>query len=188
ADDYAGGLLATQHLISLGHERILMLHGGDDVPTNQPRIKGYIDAMTQAGLPVRDDLIVQGGFDWRPALTAMNEVLDRPRRDWPTAVFAINDLGAAGAMRAIKARGLSVPEDIAMVGFDDTWFATTMQPALTTVRMPIREMGALAARMLADEVGGHPPTERHPVLGVSLTVRNSCGSSAQVLIPDFTES
>ena len=133
-------------------------------------------------------MIVEAGFDWRPGFEAMNNILDRPRNQWPTAIFAINDLCAAGAIRAIKARGLTVPDDFAIVGFDDTWFATTTQPMLTSVRMPIKEMGALAARMLAGEVGGTPPLNRHPVLSVSLTIRNSCGSSSQIPTLDFPES
>jgi DNA-binding LacI/PurR family transcriptional regulator len=185
ADDFEGGLIATRHLIGLGHERILMLHGTDTVSTNQPRINGYRSALKESGLKVSDDLIVAAGFDWKPGFDSMCAVLDRPRREWPTAVFAINDLCAAGAIRAIKSRGLSVPDDIAVVGFDDTVFATTTNPMLTSVRMPIKEMGSLAARMLADEVGGNPPTERHPVMGVSLTIRNSCGSRSQALVPDF---
>lgn len=188
ASDYEGGLLGANHLLSLGHEKILMLHGGDSISTNQPRLQGYKDALIRSGKPVNESMIVQAGFDWRPGFEAMTAVLDRPRREWPTAVFAINDLCAAGAIRAIRARGLSVPDDIAIVGFDDTWFTTTTQPMLTSVRMPIKELGALATRMLANEVEGNPPAERHPVLGVSLTIRNSCGSQAPVTLADFAES
>jgi LacI family transcriptional regulator len=188
ADDFEGGLLATRHLLSLGHQRIMILHGGDTVSTNQPRLRGYKQALREAGLAPSDDLIVEAGFDWRPGFEAMNAVLDRPRAEWPTAIFTINDLCAAGAIKAIQARGLTVPQDFAIVGFDDTWFATTVQPMLTSVRMPIKEMGALAARMLAEEVAGRPPTERHAVLPVSLTIRNSCGSTSQMLSLGFLES
>ena len=187
ADDYEGGHIATTHLISLGHRRIMMLHGGDTICTNQPRMDGYKAALREAGLPIDEDLIVEAGFDWKVGADAMNEVLDRPSREWPTAIFAVNDLCAAGAIRSIKAKGLSVPNDFAIVGFDDTWFATTIAPQLTSIRMPIKEMGSLAARMLAREVAGDPPTERHPVLGVSLTIRNSCGSNAQVPVLEFPE-
>ena len=187
ADDFQGGLLATKHLLELGHKRIMMLHGGDLVSTNQPRLEGYHKAMQEAGMQVTPDLVVRAGFDWRPGFEAMTTVLERPQSEWPTAIFAVNDLCAAGAIRAIKAKGLSVPEDFAIVGFDDTWFSTTTQPMLTSVRMPIKEMGALAARMLASEVNGKPPTERHPVLPVSLTIRNSCGASTQVPALEFPE-
>ncbi len=188
ADDFQGGFLATQHLLGLGHERILMLHGGEKVCTNQPRIRGYQAALREAGIEPREDLLVEAGFDWKPGFEAMCAVLDRPSRFWPTAIFAVNDLCAAGAIRAIKSRGLSVPDDFAIVGFDDTWFATTTQPSLTSVRMPIKEMGSMAARMLAAEVKGYSPSDRHPILNVSLTIRGSCGSGAQIPVPDFTES
>jgi LacI family transcriptional regulator len=188
ADDYQGGILATKHLLELGHKRIMMLHGGDLVSTNLPRLEGYRRAMQESGVQVTPDLIVRAGFDWRPGFEAMTAVLERPQAEWPTAIFAVNDLCAAGAIRAIKAKGLSIPEDFAIVGFDDTWFSTTTQPMLTSVRMPIKEMGALATRMLASEVNGKPIEERHPVLPVSLTIRNSCGASTQVPTLEFPES
>jgi len=186
ADDLAGGRLATKHLASLGHRRIMMLHGGDGVSTNAPRLAGYRSALSEAGLPYDEALVVKAGFDWKPAFNAMNEVLDRPRASWPTAIFAVNDLCAAGAIKAIEGRGLKVPEDFAIVGFDDTWFATTVQPALTSVRMPIKEMGALAVRMLASEVAGTPPETRNEVFSVSLTIRSSCGSTPQKTPHDLT--
>lgn len=188
ADDFTGGYIATKHLIDLGHQRIMMLKGEDTVSTNQPRIRGYLSALSENGVLFDDALLVQAGFDWRPAFSAMNSVLDRPRSEWPTAIFAVNDLCAAGAIQAIHARGLQVPEDFAIVGFDDTWLSTSIQPALTTVRMPIKEMGALAARMLANELEGKPISERHPVLDVSITIRQSCGSRQSAATPSFLES
>lgn len=188
ADDFEGGRLATRHLIELGHTRVLMLHGGYRISTNQPRVDGYRTALAEFGLPCDENLIVEAAFDWRPAFDVMSLVLDRPRREWPTAVFAINDLCAAGALRAIKSRGLRIPEDIAIVGFDDTWFAATTTPALTTIRMPIRQMGATAVRMLVSQLEGNPPAERNPVLDVSLTIRQSCGAAPQSPAPDFMES
>ena len=187
ADDYRGGFLATRHLIELGHERIMILHGGDSVSTNRPRIQGYLAALKEVGISPSDSFIVEAGFDWRPAVDAMNSVLDRPRKEWPTAIFAINDLCASGAIQTIKERGLSVPEDFAVVGFDDTWLSTTVQPTLTTVRMPIREMGALAARMLANEIEGKSNTDRNPILDVSLTIRQSCGSPVGALQPTVSQ-
>jgi len=188
ADDFRGGYLATRHLIELGHTKIMILHGGDTVCTNAPRMAGYRAALEEAGLRAEDSMVVEAGFDWRPAVEAMEEVLQRPRSQWPTAIFAINDLCASGAIRAIKAEGLRVPEDFAIVGFDDTWLSTTIQPPLTTVRMPIKEMGQLAARMLADDIEGKPPTVRHPVFEVTLTVRQSCGSLQGAPLSSLSES
>ena len=166
----------------------MMLKGEDSVSTNQPRIRGYVSALEKNGVLFDEALLVQAGFDWRPAFSAMNSVLDRPRSEWPTAIFAVNDLCAAGAIQAIHARGLQVPEDFAIVGFDDTWLSTSIQPALTTVRMPIKEMGALAARMLADDLEGKFISQRHPVLDVSITIRQSCGSQQSAATPSFLES
>jgi LacI family transcriptional regulator len=188
ADDFRGGYLATKHLIDLGHSQIMILHGGDTVCTNAPRMQGYLAALAECGLHPTDDMVVEAGFDWRPAVDAMEAVLKRPRSQWPTAIFAINDLCASGAIRAIKAAGLRVPEDFAIVGFDDTWLSTTIQPPLTTVRMPIKEMGHLAARMLADEIEGNRPSARHPVFEVTLTVRQSCGSLKGAPLSSLSES
>lgn len=188
ANDEEGGFLATHHLANLGHKKIMMLHGGDTVCTNRPRIAGYKRALETHGLPFDESLLVQAGFDWRPGFEAMIKILERPPQEWPTAIFAVNDLCAAGAIRAIRSRGLRVPEDFAIVGFDDTWFAATIQPTLTTVRMPIQEMGALATRLLVGEVDGQPASDRKVVLPVSLTIRASCGSTNSYPTTDFAES
>ncbi len=193
ADDFAGGVMATEHLIKLGHRRIAILQGTDEVSTNCPRTDGYRAAHVNAGLPIDRDLIVQSGFDWRPGFASMTRILEGPKEKIPTAVFCINDLCAEGAMRAIRAKGLRVPEDIAVVGFDDTWFAHMTQPPLTSVRMPIKEMGSLAVQHLVKQLAGESPDPLHPVLPVSLTVRQSCGAPPELrtqedhdLIPPFS--
>jgi LacI family transcriptional regulator len=180
ADDYRGGCLAAEHLLSLGHRRIVHLSGNEDAVTTAPREQGYRDTMTAAGC---EPWVINAGFDWTGGQAVMDQLLDLPHSQRPTAVFAANDLCAEGAMRAIKARGLRIPDDIAIVGFDDTWFATMTQPALTTVRMPIPEMGALAARMLIDLLDGKTDFPEQVVLPVSLTVRQSCGANAAPAAP-----
>lgn len=176
SDDYAGGRIAAQHLISLGHKRIAHLVGSPDVMTTIPRRKGFRDAMDEAGIEVSDEFFVQSGFDWRIGLSATQTLLQKGIRQMPTAIFAANDLCAEGAIRAIRAAGLSVPGDISVVGYDDTWFATLTQPPLTTVHMPIEEMGELAARMLIGRLEGDTSADPQPMLPVSLTVRQSCGA------------
>ncbi len=178
SDDYMGGRLAGDHLLKLGHTKIVHLKGNPDVVTSAPRLSGFQDALISAGVELPDASIIPAGFDWRVGYEAMTKVLEGPRITWPTAIFAANDLCAEGAIRAIRATGLSVPEDIAVVGYDDTWFSTMTQPPLTTVHMPIYEMGELAARMLISRLEGQIPDDIHPVLPVSLTVRHSCGGSA----------
>jgi LacI family transcriptional regulator len=178
SDDYTGGRIAAQHLIGLGHKRIAHLAGSPDVSTTEPRCRGFRDAMDEAGVEVLEELIVQSGFDWRIGLASTEALLQRGTRQMPTAIFAANDLCAEGAIRAIRAIGLSVPDDIAVVGYDDTWFATLTQPPLTTVHMPIDEMGELAARMLIARLEGDLSVDPQPTLPVSLTVRQSCGADS----------
>jgi LacI family transcriptional regulator len=176
SDDYTGGRIAAEHLVSLGHRRIAHLVGSPEVITSQPRCRGFRDALDDAGLGVDEAFIVQSGFDWRVGFTATQSLLQRGIRQMPTAIFAANDLCAEGAIRAIRAAGLSVPDDVAVVGYDDTWFATLTQPPLTTVHMPIDEMGELAARMLIARLEGDSGVDPQPTLPVSLTVRQSCGA------------
>ncbi|HEV2471737.1 MAG TPA: LacI family DNA-binding transcriptional regulator [Chthonomonadales bacterium] len=173
ADDEKGGLLATRHLISLGHRRIAHLAGQPQVATSAPRTRGYFNALLEAGIPRDDDLVLTAGFTEGDGIRGMKRLLELPATKRPTAVFACNDLCARGALNASQAAGLSVPDDMAIVGFDDTWFAPLLQPSLTTVRMPTYEMAVLATRMLIDLVNGKEPEEKQPVLPVSLSIRES---------------
>lgn len=178
SDDETGGRLAAEHLIGLGHRRIAHLVGSKDVASTAPRAVGFMSAMDQHGLPVHPDLIVDASFSTEGGYRAMRQILDGPASKRPTAVFAANDLCADGAIRAAREFGLDVPGDIAVVGYDDTWFATMTQPPLTSVHMPIAEMGETAASMLIERVEGREPAVRQAVLPVSLTVRQSCGAPA----------
>jgi LacI family transcriptional regulator len=180
ADDYHGGFLAGQHLCQLGHRKICHLSGSVEVPTTVNRALGFRDALVQVGAePDRID-VVESGFSSQHGFKAMNRVLRRPRAEWPSAIFACNDLCAEGAMRAIREKGLRIPEDFAVVGFDDTWYASMTQPPLTSVRMPIREMGQRAAKMLIDRLEEIEVTETRPILPVSLTIRESSGGEVRL--------
>lgn len=176
SNDFEGGRIGAQHLVSMGHKRIAHLMGNEGIVTTAPRFEGYKRALSVAGIGLDESLVARAGFDWRGGYAATKELLSRPAHKRPTAVFAANDLCAEGAIRAIRELGMSVPEDVAVVGYDDTWFATMTQPALTSVRMPIEEMGALAVRMLVDRVEGREIENPHPILPVSLTIRSSCGA------------
>ncbi len=177
SDDYTGGRMAAEHLVKLGHKRIAHLMGSQDVSTSQPRERGFRDVLDESGIEVHEELIVQSGFDWRLGMDSTQALLERGLKSIPTAIFAANDLCAEGAIRAIRASGLSVPDDIAVVGYDDTWYATLTQPPLTTVHMPIEEMGEMAARLLIARLEGDDSMDPQPVLPVSLTIRNSCGAN-----------
>lgn len=178
SDDYAGGRLATEHLLALGHRRIAHLVGDPKVNTTEPRLRGYRDALADAGIENDPALEIPAGFDRLDGYRAVQAMVAESRRDrLPTALFVCNDLSAAGAIQALAEAGLSVPGDVAIVGFDDTQFCAATQPPLTSVRMPIEEMGALAARMLIAKIAKEEIAEPQPVLPVSLTIRQSCGAT-----------
>ncbi len=130
------------HLASLGHRRIAHIKGHAAHGASAWRLAGYRDGLARAGLAVDETLVVDGEFSYDSGFAATNRLLDLP--DPPTAIFAANDDMAAGAIGAICERGLSVPGDVSVCGFDDTPIARHIYPALTTVRQPTREMGRLA--------------------------------------------
>lgn len=182
SDDFAGGVLAAERLYSLGHRKVAVFQGSEDVTTSVPRREGFLSVYREAGLSVE---VVPSGFGWRHGLTSMKQLVERPTSDLPTAIFAANDLCAEGAMRVAKEHGLSIPSDLAVIGYDDTWFATMTQPPLTTVKMPISDMGQRAAKMLIDRLEGIEVADPNPVLPVSLTIRHSCGSHAAPSSPSM---
>ena len=175
-DDFTGARLATEYLIHLGHRRIGHLAGIPSVATTAPRREGYLSALRAAGIMTDLSLIETTDLARPGGYAAMHRLLENHRENPPTAIFAANDLCAQGALDAINEFGLRVPEDIALVGFDDSVLASMMQPPLTTIKMPIYEMSKLAVQMLIALVEGQEIAQRQPVLPVSLTVRHSCGA------------
>ncbi|HLK61334.1 MAG TPA: LacI family DNA-binding transcriptional regulator [Chthonomonadaceae bacterium] len=173
AEEFVGGQIATEHLLSCGHRRIAHLVGNPAVATTEPRKCGYLAALEAAGVPVDEGLIVPAGFDYRDGVGATQQLLELPPDRRPTALFAANDLCADGALGAMRAAGIRVPEEMAVVGYDDTWFAAMTQPALTSVHMPIHEMGMLATQMLIAQVEGREVAQRQVTLPVTLSVRAS---------------
>ena len=169
--NWAGGLSATEHLISLGHTRIGLVAGPPRLMCSRARLDGYRAAMETADLPVPDELIVSGDFYHESGFDAANALfdLDAP----PTAVFASSDQMALGVAEALRQRGLNVPGDVSIVGFDDLpavrWFA----PPLTTVRQPLAEMGKLAARVILRQAAGEQIENLRMELRTELVVRAS---------------
>lgn len=176
SNDYEGGRLATQHLIELGHRKIAHIGGNPAVTTTPERQRGYLDALIAAGIEPDPRLLVQGGFSRDGGAAATRKLLDL-RAGRPTAVFCANDLCAHGAIQAAQARGVRVPDQLAVVGYDDTWYSNMTNPPLTTVNMAIETMGVRAARLLIAQIEKQPTPERQPVLPVSLTIRESCGAA-----------
>lgn len=183
ADNLKGGYEATRHLINLGHKRIGFIGVSLTRGGSLRRFQGYLDALNEHGLAVEEELVVgdQGGNDQKPGYSTeemgfagMTKLLKMKRR--PTAVFARNDFTAVGALNAIKQAGLSVPHDIAVVGYDDIPLAAHVSPPLTTVRQPAREEGRVAAEFMLqriEEGPDRPRTER--VFECELVIRESTG-------------
>jgi LacI family transcriptional regulator len=165
----------VRHLIRLGHRRIAMVAGRPLITTTIDRIAGYRQALEEAGIPFDDRLIVSGGSRTEPARLATDEVLNVDPR--PTAFFVANNLMTIGAVAAIHGRGLAIPRDIALVGFDDFPWADVFRPRLTTVAQPTYELGRTAAELLIARIAGglDSPPERI-VLPGRLVIRESCGT------------
>jgi DNA-binding LacI/PurR family transcriptional regulator len=174
SSDYEGGRLATQYLIDLGHRRIAHLYGNRSIHTSDARYSAYLDALNAAGIAPKSEWVVEGGFNRSFAFEATRGLMRLPKDTRPTAIFAANDLSAHGAIEAIVDAGLRVPDDVSVVGYDDTWYASMTTPALTTVCMNVDLIGKRAAEMLIATIEGRC-VERHPILPVSLTVRRSAG-------------
>jgi len=171
AANWQGGVMATEHLLSLGHERIAVLTGRRRSMCGGARLAGYRSALASAGLPHRPEYIRHAGFDEAAARRQMRELLDLPQP--PTAVFACSDGMALGAYEALAERGLRVPDDMSVVGFDDLPEARWAAPALTTVRQPVSEMAATALRLLVRMMDGERPESTRTELSTRLIVRES---------------
>jgi LacI family transcriptional regulator len=169
--NFAGGLAATEHLLSLGHRRVAYLGGPATAACNQARRQGYRAAMETAGVPVPDGYVRTGRYRFSDGLDGGAILLDLPRP--PTAVFAGSDETAAGVIEAARAHGLRIPEDLSIVGFDDTQVARYASPPLTTVRQPLREMGGVALRTALRLAAGEKIESHHVELATELVVRRS---------------
>jgi len=171
ASNSAGGRAATEHLLSLGHRRIAVITGPRGGVATEERLRGYRGALLDAGiiatpaLQYESDFTHQGGHHAALALLRLEER--------PSAIFAFNDMLAIGVLRAARQLGLRVPEDLSVVGFDDTFEASLMEPPLTTVRQPLEEMGRMAVSQLARLLQNRRIEALHVQLETSLVVRGS---------------
>ena len=183
-DNLKGGFEATRHLIDLGHRRIAFIGANLSSGSHLKRLQGYVNALESHSIPV-DERLISGRSDELPDVAgystedigfeAMKRLLSLPNP--PTAVFARNDFTAIGAMRAISDAGLRIPDDIAIVGFDDIPLAARISPSLTTVRQPMRVEGQIATEMLLERIKSSKRiSRRERVLDCELIVRESSGS------------
>lgn len=173
-DSEDGAYQLVKHLISLGHRRIAVLSGPQEVSTAVDRVSGYCHALTEAGLDIRADWVKYGRFDPASGYEMAQQVLDASPR--PTALFAINNFIAVGALRALANAGLAVPRDMSVVTIDDLTAKLVIEPFLTVADQPAYEMGWRAAKLLLSRLDGSAPSGyQEIVLPVKMTVRGSSG-------------
>lgn len=171
-----GAYAATKHLISLGHSRIATIAGNLALSTGRERLEGYRKALSEAGIPVDERLVVTvEGFQYQGGYSAMMQLSEES--PWPSALFAANDLTAIGAINAIQSRGATVPRDVAVVGFDGIPLGELIRPRLTTMSVQPYEIGKTACELLLDRVAGKNPSPRLVVAEAHLEIRESCGAS-----------
>ena len=173
ADNYAGARLAVEHLVALGHRRIGFLEGVSDFACSLERLRGYREGLLSAGIAFDPKLVRAGAFRQPNGFQSTTALLKQASP--PTAIFAANDLSAFGAIEAIKERGLRVPDDVSVVGFDDIPMASQIFPALTTVRQPLHQMGASGVNVLVSMISGLNPVTQRIHLPTELVVRASTG-------------
>ncbi|MFY1636435.1 LacI family DNA-binding transcriptional regulator [Solwaraspora sp. WMMB335] len=171
SNNWNGGLIATRHLLQLGHRRIALISGPQDVLCSQARTAGFRSAHEELGIPIAADLVRHGDFYVDAGFAHGMALLDRPDR--PTAIFAGSDMQAMGVLRAARQLGLDVPGDLSVIGYDNVPVAAWTVPTLTTVNQPLRDMASTAAQMLLDLARDvDPPTSRIDLV-TELVIRES---------------
>ncbi len=171
ATNFTGGVTATEHLLALGHRRIAHAAGPAAVECSLARVAGYHSALRQAGVAIDDSLVTHSLFTYAAGRTVAARLLDR--EDRPTAIFAACDEIALAILEEARRRAIRVPEDLSLIGFDDSFLASRSAPPLTTVAQPLIEMGRLAVRSLLQLVAGDVVGTRHLELATHLVVRDS---------------
>lgn len=171
SDNFEGARGAVEHLVSRGRRTIATITGRLDVYASQRRLDGYRQAIREAGLEPDERLIAPADFSEEGGVQAMRDLL--ARRPDVDAVFAASDVMAAGARQILREAGRRIPDDVALIGFDDSAVARHMDPALTSVRQPIEEMGRTMTRVLLDTIAGGNADRPQIVLPTELVVRDS---------------
>ncbi len=169
----SGADQATRHLLELGHRRIAAITGPPDMMATEERLRGYHAALAAAGVPADRSLVIESDWEVDGGRRAGASLVELP--DPPTAIFAFNDPLAIGAMQSVVAAGLRVPQDVSVVGFDDTVEAEFVTPRLTTVRQPLAEMGRMGVSLLMRLLENRSFEALHVELATQLIVRASTG-------------
>ncbi len=170
-NDFYGAVLAVEHLIQLGHRKIAHISGPLYTETGLQRSEGYRKTLNKFGIESCSEYVVESKFEEENGYKAMKQLLSL--EDIPTGVFAANDLIAIGALSAIEEKGLMVPKDISIVGFDDIWVTSKLSPPLTSIRFQLFDMGYLASKILIQKIQGKVVDNDRIVLEPELVVRCS---------------
>lgn len=175
-DDRDGSKRITQHMINHGYKKIAYLRG-PEISIGKERLDGFLDALKENGIRIREDWIIESGFKESGGHEAMKQILEMPAKDRPRAVVAVNDPAAIGAFEAIEEYGLSVPDDIAICGFSDDIRARLLKCPLTTVSQPSVNIGRKAAEKLIKVIENKVEPIENIDLLTELVIRKSCGCS-----------
>ncbi|WP_018924525.1 LacI family DNA-binding transcriptional regulator [Salsuginibacillus kocurii] len=171
-DDTQASYKAVKHLITMGHEKIAIINSDETFQYARNRKKGYLKALEEYGLPIKDEWILKNSeLNFEAGQNSMRKLLRAD--DKPTAIFAVSDILAIGALKRMNEEGLQAPEDIAVVGFDNIPFASMTNPALTTIAQPMYEIGSQAAKMLFQKINTPDEPVSSTLLDNELIIRES---------------
>ncbi|WP_250245998.1 LacI family DNA-binding transcriptional regulator [Bifidobacterium longum] len=171
ADNWTGGIIATRHLLALGHARIGIITGPEKMMCSKARLDGYTSALVGEGIEANPEYITEGDFTTAGGYAQAISLLRQPNR--PTAIFAGSDRQTMGVYEAARQLGLRIPEDLSVVGFDDIQTAALLSPALTTVKQPLQDMARASVRMIVEALTTGDVLQPHIIMPTSLVVRNS---------------
>lgn len=170
-DNFAAAYTAVRHLIGLGHSRIGLITSGNSFVSTIQRKNGYSKALKDSGLSFSKSMVKYGDYGFKSGLRAAKQFLAMEEK--PTAIFAISDIMAIGAMRAVKEAGMKVPDDVAVMGFDDVSFASMCAPLLTTISQPKYDLGCIAMELLLKQIRGEMKEPEDIFLEHELIIRES---------------
>lgn len=173
-DDAYGASLAVGHLIQLGYRAIAYINGPENWHSAKKRLEGYIETLNKHEIDFLQEWIMPGDWEIEGGYQAAQQLLQLSNR--PTAIFAANDLMALGAIYAVQDAGLSVPQDVAVVGYDNREFTGIVRPGITTVVMPVYEMGLIAAEMLLQQIMDRTRESEEVKVKGELIIRDTCGA------------
>lgn len=172
SDDLTGAFNLTRYIIEQGHKEIALIEGKPEFRSTYKRKQGFINAHQEAGLRINEDYIIKGNYDLESGYAAMQIILELKRR--PSAVFCSNDEMALGAMKAIKQRAISMPDEISIAGFDDMGFTAYLTPSLTTVLRPVEDMSKEGTQILLNKIENNKTEELGIInLDTKIVIRDS---------------